>query len=129
MTLRRWLLASSLLMGVPVAARPSPDGGEPKPPGLERSLVVQGQGYFPVALRLRDGRIAVVLRGGAGHLGIRGRLDMVFSADEGKTWTRPTLVVDSPVDDRNPALGQARDGTLVVGYWRTANYDAKEIGR
>jgi hypothetical protein len=94
-------------------------------PGLDRSLVVKGQGFFPVALRLHDGRIAVVLRGGAGHLGIQGRLDMAFSSDEGKTWTRPTLVVDSPADDRNPALGQARDGTLVVAYWRTANYDEK----
>jgi hypothetical protein len=74
-------------------------------------------------VRLQDGRIAVVLRGGAPHLGIQGRLDMVFSADEGKTWTKPSLVVDSPADDRNPALGQARDGTLVVGYWRTATYD------
>jgi hypothetical protein len=101
------------------AAEPS----EPVPPSLERSLVVSGQGYFPVALRLQDGRIAVVLRGGAAHLGIKGRLDMVFSADEGKTWTKPVLVVDSPVDDRNPALGQTRDGTLVVAYWRTATYD------
>jgi len=33
------------------------------------------------------------------------------------------LVVDTPIDDRNPALGQARDGTLVVGFCRTANYD------
>src|SRR5437764_4776657 len=93
---------------------------EPTLPPLERSLVVSGQGYFPVALRLRDGRIAVVLRGGAAHVGIQGRLDMVFSSDEGKTWTKPVVVVDSPVDDRNPALGQARDGALVVGYWRTA---------
>lgn len=83
-------------------------------PSLERFLVVSGQGYFPVALRLKDGRIAVVLRGGAGHLGIKGRLDMVFSSEEGKTWTRPTLVVDSPEDDRNPALGQTKDGSLVV---------------
>jgi hypothetical protein len=89
--------------------------------------VISRQGYFPVALRLQDGRIAIVLRGGAGHLGIKGRLDMVFSSDEGKTWTEPTLVVDSPADDRNPALGQAGDGTLVVGYFRTATYD--ENGR
>ncbi len=96
---------------------------EQPPPGLARSAVVTGQGYFPVALRLQDGRIAVVLRGGAGHLGIKGRLDMVFSEDEGKTWSKPTLVVDTPLDDRNPALGQAKDGSLVVGFWRTANYD------
>jgi hypothetical protein len=96
---------------------------EVAPSGLERSLVVAGQGYFPVALRLRDGRIAVVLRGAAPHVGIKGRLDIVFSSDEGKTWTKPAVVVDSPADDRNPAFGQAADGTLVVGYWRTATYD------
>jgi hypothetical protein len=101
------------------------EASERTPADLERSLVVSGQGYFPVALRLQDGRIAVVLRGGAGHLGIKGRLDMVFSADEGKTWTKPSLVVDSPADDRNPALGQAKDGTLIVGYFRTASYDEK----
>lgn len=95
----------------------------PKPPGLERSLVTQGQGYFPVALRLADGRIAVVLRGGAGHLGLAGRLDVVYSSDEGKSWTKPQVVVDSPADDRNPAFGQAADGTLVVVFWRTETYD------
>lgn len=95
--------------------------------GLERSAVVTGQGYFPVAIRLADGRIAAVLRGGAGHLGIKGRLDIVFSADEGKTWSQPTVVNDSPVDDRNPAFGQAANGDLIVGFWRTATYD--ETGR
>lgn len=100
---------------------------ETKVDGLQRSLVVSGQGYFPVALRLADDRIAVVLRGGAGHLGIKGRLEMVFSSDEGQTWTKPSVVIDSPADDRNPAFGQAADGTLVVGYLRTETYD--EQGR
>src|SRR5262245_15146824 len=121
------LLVVTALTCAPLAARPGPEGGEPKPPGLGRSLVVSGQGFFPVALRLQDGRIAVVLRGGAGHVGVQGRLGIVFSADEGKTWTTPAVVVDSPADDRNPALGQARDGTLIVRYWRMANYD--EQGR
>ncbi len=119
------LLACTLLAGALVTARARPDEPERLPPSLERSLVVSGQGYFPVALRLQDGRIAVVLRGGAGHLGIQGRLDMVFSSDEGKNWTPPALVVDSPEDDRNPALGQARDGSLVVAYFRLAKYDER----
>jgi hypothetical protein len=53
------LLTCAFLAG-PVLA----DEKEGPPPSLERSLVVSGQGYFPVALRLKDGRIAVVLRGG-----------------------------------------------------------------
>jgi hypothetical protein len=87
---------------------------------VENRLVVGGQGFFPVACRLRDGRIAVVLRGGAGHVGIGGRLDVVFSADDGRTWTKPAVVVDSPADDRNPAFGLAADGALVVAFWRAA---------
>ena len=101
----------------------SPETDEARPISKERVLAVGGQGYFPVALRLQDGRIAVVLRGGGGHLSIEGRLDMIFSSDEGETWSDPIVVVDSPLDDRNPSLGQASDGTLVVGFWRTATYD------
>ena len=89
-------------------------------PKVEQHLVVAGQGFFPVAQRLQDGRIGVVLRGGADHVGIKGRLDIVFSNDNGKTWSKPTTVVDSPVDDRNPAFGQAKDGALVVAFWRSA---------
>jgi hypothetical protein len=121
---RLFFLTAVVATGVTVSAQESKESA---PAGLERSLVVSGQGYFPVALRLKNGRIAIVLRGGAGHLGIKGRLDMVFSADDGKTWTKPSLVVDSPVDDRNPALGQAKDGTLVVGYLRLAKYDEKGL--
>jgi photosystem II stability/assembly factor-like uncharacterized protein len=119
----RGVLACTFLASAIFTLAARPDERESWPPSLERSPVVAGPGYFPVALRLHDGRIAVVLRGGAGHLGIGGRLDMVFSSDEGKSWTRPALVVDSPLDDRNPALGQAPDGSLVVAYLRLAKYD------
>jgi hypothetical protein len=101
----------------------APASGEARMIPVERRLAVTGQGYFPVAQRLRDGRIAVVLRGGGPHLSINGRLDMIFSNDEGQTWSKPVVVNDSPIDDRNPALGEAEDGTIVVGFWRTATYD------
>ena len=32
------------------------------------------------------------------------------------------MIVDTPLDDRNPAFGQAADGTLVVAFFRTARY-------
>jgi len=100
-----------------------PMAGAGQSPNFERRLVVAGQGYFPVALRLQDSRIAVVLRGGGPHVGIGGRLDIVFSSDEGRTWTKPTVIVDTPMDDRNPAFGQALDGTLVVAFVQNTNYD------
>ena len=76
---------------------------------IEQTIVTRGEGHFPVAVRLKDNRIAVVLRGGGPHLSIHGRLDIVFSSDEGKTWTKPTIVASDPAADvRNPAFGRHR---------------------
>src|SRR4051812_39618081 len=97
-----------------LATTPALRGREETPAGIARRLVAGGQGFFPVARELQDGRLGVVLRGGADHVGIKGRLDIVFSADQGRTWSKPAVVNDSPADDRNPAFGQAKDGTLVV---------------
>jgi sialidase-1 len=112
-------IASLLLSCAAFAQSDTP----PKSIPVERTLVVSGEGLFPIAIRLRDHRIAVVVRGPGNHLGIDGRLDIVFSSDEGRTWTKPGVVVDTPIDDRNAALGEAKDGTIAVGYYRTATYD------
>ena len=84
--------------------------------GAEVVTVAQGEGYFPVVAALGEGELLAVFRGGAGHLGIRGRLDVVRSADGGRTWSPPLAVADSERDDRNPALGLAADGTLALAY-------------
>lgn len=103
---------------------PEPESATDAPALLvERHLAAGGQGFFPVALRLKDERIAIVMRGGGPHLSIKGTLDIVFSSAEGRTWTPPVTVVDSEMDDRNPAFGQAADGALIVGYWKIATYD------
>jgi hypothetical protein len=117
---------ASPLLAILLTTAPALYGGEHSPPNLQRRLVVSGEGFFPVARTLQDGRIAVVLRGGADHVGIKGRLDIVFSADEGRTWSKPVVVNDSPADDRNPAFGQAKDGTLVVAFWRAAKDTYKD---
>jgi hypothetical protein len=81
----------------------------------ERFTVVEGGGYFPVLIQLHNQDLLAVVRGGDRHLGIHGRLDVVRSSDAGKTWSRQTLV-DSPWDDRNPAVGQLHDGAILVSY-------------
>jgi Neuraminidase (sialidase) len=85
--------------------------------------VTSGLGYFPVAIRLKNGDVLTVVRGGAPHIGVKGRLDMVRSKDEGKTWSKPWTAIDESQDDRNPALGQLRDGTVVLAYAIASGYD------
>jgi hypothetical protein len=91
---------------------------------------VDGAGYFPVLTQLKDGRLAAVLRGGAPHIGRAGRLDWITSKDQGRTWSRPVTLVDTPEDDRNPAFGQLKDGTLIVAYCILSGYgpDGKLAG-
>lgn len=86
-------------------------------------VVTQGIGYFPVAIRLKNGDLLAVIRGGAAHIGVKGRLELVRSTDGGKTWSAPWTAIDESLDDRNPAMGQLKDGTIVLSYAIAGNYD------
>jgi photosystem II stability/assembly factor-like uncharacterized protein len=88
----------------------------------ERIIAAKGEGYFPVMIKMCDGTLGAVIRGGAPHIGIGGRLDFIRSTDGGRTWSKPIVAVDSPWDDRNPALGQMPDGTLVLAYGEAHSY-------
>jgi sialidase-1 len=81
-----------------------------------------GTGYFPVVLRLDGGEVVAVFRGGAEHMGSGGRLDIARSKDDGATWSAPKTAFDTPADDRNPAFGQAPDGTLILGFIILSGY-------
>ncbi|MFC1717744.1 exo-alpha-sialidase [Candidatus Poribacteria bacterium] len=97
----------------------------PRLESAERVVAVRGGGYFPVLIRLQDGTLGAVVRGGAPHIGIEGRLDWIHSEDGGKTWSEPAVIVDSEFDDRNPALGQMPDGTIVMAYAEASTYNEK----
>lgn len=94
------------------------EGGEDVP-----ALI--GGGYFPVLVKWPDGTLGAVVRGGAPHVGVQGRLDWIHSEDGGKTWSEPTVIVDSEWDDRNPAAGVMPDGTIVVSYAEASTYNAQ----
>src|SRR5258708_37432895 len=87
-------------------------------------LVVEGGGYFPVLVGLRDGSLLAVFRGGAPHIGRGGRLDLASSIDQGQTWSAPRTAVDGPEDDRNPELGQLKDGTVALAFATLSGYEA-----
>jgi sialidase-1 len=91
----------------------------------ERIPVFTDGGLFPVACRLTNGDVLVVGRGGASHVGLRGRLDIARSSDGGRTWSDPVTALDSDADERNPAIGQMPDGSVVLAGM-TATYTLEQ---
>lgn len=118
--LRAIMACIMILAGAPIVI--AADG-----PQVERVTVMDHGGYFPVAIRLASGEILAVMRAGAPHIGRSGRLDLSISKDSGRTWARPWTAVDGPEDDRNPALGQLADGTILLAYAVLSGYDASGL--
>ncbi len=94
-------------------------------PGTRETLAYQNGGLFPVMDLTDDGMALAAVRGGAGHLGLEGRMELIRSLDGGLTWSQPYLIADSDVDDRNAAFGVSKKGSLVLLYHRQHNYDAE----
>ena len=92
-------------------------------PGTLSADAVRGEGYFPVITSLGGRELLLAYRCGAAHMGLGGRLAVGRSLDGGMTWSDPVTVADSERDDRNPALGLAPDGTLVLAYHWQGSYD------
>jgi photosystem II stability/assembly factor-like uncharacterized protein len=80
---------------------------------------------FPDACRLRNGDIAVVFYAGYQHVSLPrspdwprgGRICLVRSRDEGRTWSAPEVIYDDPEDNRDPHIAQLPDGSLAVTFF------------
>ena len=46
-----------------------------------------------------------------------GRALLIRSSDEGKTWSKPCLLIDTPADDRHPAFVELGDGTILCSFF------------
>ncbi|MBA3484499.1 MAG: exo-alpha-sialidase [Pirellulales bacterium] len=46
-----------------------------------------------------------------------GRVMFTRSTDDGKTWSKPQTLIDTPADDRHPAFVQLADGTIICCFF------------
>ena len=84
------------------------------------SVVPGGYAAFPDVCRLHDGRLLCVFYAGYGHIALPneslpkgGYIAACYSSDEGKTWTAPVKIIDTPLDDRDPSVVQLADGRIL----------------
>ncbi|HHX41508.1 MAG TPA: DUF1080 domain-containing protein [Armatimonadetes bacterium] len=96
-----------------------------KPPFSDLCTDAGTGGYeaFPDVCRTKSGELLCVFYAGHGHVSVPNdklpkgaRICLARSTDNGKTWSKPEVVVDTPIDDRDPSITQLSDGRLVVTY-------------
>jgi photosystem II stability/assembly factor-like uncharacterized protein len=46
-----------------------------------------------------------------------GRAMLVRSTDQGRTWSKPETLIDTPSDDRHPAFVELADGTILCSFF------------
>ncbi|HLN31711.1 MAG TPA: sialidase family protein [Gemmataceae bacterium] len=126
MTLRRtsWALAVLLTLATSAPA--------------QHQIVSSGEaagGYaaFPDVCRLKNGDLFCVFYSGYGHVSTPsakwpkgGRIMAVRSFDNGQSWSKPVVVIDTDQDDRDPSVACLKDGTLLLN-WFTLQQDRVAI--
>jgi len=68
---------------------------------------------------MKSGEIAVVYYDSPDHVAKNGRISMVRSGDQARTWSLPAVVVDGPHDERDPSLVETARGTWLLSYFES----------
>jgi sialidase-1 len=83
-----------------------------------------GYAAFPDICRLSNGDLFCVFYSGYGHVSTPntewpqgGRIMAVRSSDDGHTWSKPVVVIDTPRDDRDPSVACLKDGVLLLNWF------------
>ena len=75
---------------------------------LSKQIICKQPGRYigwPTIVRTRAGELIIVFSGDRdSHICPWGKTQLVRSSDEGKTWSEPVVIRNTPLDDRDAGL-------------------------
>jgi len=78
---------------------------------------------WPTLSRRKNGELLLVYSGGRrAHVCPFGRVELMRSHDSGKTWTPPTILINSPIDDRDAGILETRQGSILATTFTSLDY-------
>jgi sialidase-1 len=79
---------------------------------------------WPTVARRANGELLVACSGGREtHVCPFGRVDLIRSNDDGRTWTWPETLMDTAIDDRDAGVLETAKGTLLVSTFTSLAYE------
>jgi Neuraminidase (sialidase) len=94
---------------------------------VESTSVISKQPHlyngWPTLARRKNGQLLLVCSGGReAHVCPFGRVELMTSDDEGKTWTWPRVLLDSSIDDRDAGVVETAKGSILVTTFTSLAY-------
>ena len=85
---------------------------------------------WPTIARTKRGELLAVFSGDRDeHVCPWGKTHLVRSGDDGETWSRPVIIRDSPLDDRDAGIIETARGTLLVSWFTSVAFERNAAWR
>jgi len=79
---------------------------------------------WPTVARRRNGELLIAVSGAReAHVCPFGRVELLRSKDNGKTWTFPEVLMDTAIDDRDAGVTETSRGSLLVTTFTSLAYE------
>jgi sialidase-1 len=69
---------------------------------------------WPTLTRRKDGELLLAYSGREEHACPFGRLELMRSKDDGRSWSWPQVIYDGPIDDRDGGIVETAKGSLLI---------------
>lgn len=128
-TRREFLAASAVALSSVILPRNSTQAASSKIEILERRIISWKPPLYhgwPTLARRKDGELLLVFSGGREkHVCPFGRVELMRSHDDGKSWGWPQVLLDGPIDDRDAGVVETAKGSLLVTTFTSLAYEAE----
>ena len=125
---RRMLCATGAAAGSALLGRTRRALAAPKAE-IHETKVISHQSHlyhgWPTLARRQGGQLLLVCSGGReAHVCPFGRVDLMRSDDDGRTWGWPRVVMDGPIDDRDAGVLETDKGTILITTFTSLAYES-----
>lgn len=125
-TRRDFLVASTAIVGT-MSLSPVARGAAPKIEVLERRVISWKPPLYhgwPTLARRKNEELLLVFSGGREtHVCPFGRVELMRSHDDGKSWGWPQVLLDGPIDDRDAGVVETAKGSILVTTFTSLAYE------